>query len=263
MADSNLTESGGNVIINEFVWCPNAVKLLISLYFDYKDDFQENKILKKHLWKKIAMKMTENGYVVSSVLSDKKWRNLKRTYVNIRDHNRQSGRGRKRWEYYSLMDDAIGDKAANSSLSLSQFTNAEPVTAESLLNSIQNCEMPEAGEQRIPDGEQMPEGSRILEDELTEIPSIEPDVSLVVENTFQAPQVNDNPRSSAQMSGRRKRKAPDVPPKWFATYFDNKKKQLDEHISLQRETIALQREILKKQEETSSKIVEELRKKMS
>lgn len=50
------------------------------------------------------------------LMCDKKWRNLKGTYTKIKDSNKQTGRGRKTWEYYNLMDDAIGHKASSSSI---------------------------------------------------------------------------------------------------------------------------------------------------
>ncbi|XP_023211224.1 uncharacterized protein LOC111614077 [Centruroides sculpturatus] len=54
--------------------------------------------------------MNENNYLVTGNQCDEKWRNLKKTYKKIKDGNKQTGRGRSQWEFFSMMDEILGQR---------------------------------------------------------------------------------------------------------------------------------------------------------
>lgn len=64
--------------------------------------FTSGKIKQHVCWQEIAKKMAENGYNISSKKCCTKFKSLKRTYKQIKDHNKKSGNERKTWEYFDV-----------------------------------------------------------------------------------------------------------------------------------------------------------------
>ncbi|KAL2737689.1 uncharacterized protein V1478_001775 [Vespula squamosa] len=88
-----------------FVWTRSKTLLLIEAYDARKERFIDPRIKKKTLWKEIALEFEKKNYYVSAENLDKKFRNLKRTYIKIRDNIRKSfiGKDRVTWEYYDYL----------------------------------------------------------------------------------------------------------------------------------------------------------------
>ncbi|XP_043681314.1 uncharacterized protein LOC122635318 isoform X2 [Vespula pensylvanica] len=88
-----------------FVWTRSKTLLLIEAYDARKEKFIDPRIKKKTLWKEIALEFEKKNYYVSAENLDKKFRNLKRTYIKIRDNIRKSFMGKERvtWEYYDYL----------------------------------------------------------------------------------------------------------------------------------------------------------------
>ncbi|XP_046828972.1 uncharacterized protein LOC124428674 isoform X2 [Vespa crabro] len=88
-----------------FVWTRSKTLLLIEAYDARKEKFRDSTIKKKTLWKEIALEFEKKNYYVSAENLDKKFRNLKRTYIKIRDNIRKSSMGKDRitWEYYDYL----------------------------------------------------------------------------------------------------------------------------------------------------------------
>ena len=63
---------------------------------------------KKKAWEVIEKKMLEKKYRLTPAQLKRVLRNLKRTYKEIKDSQRATGRGRKTWVYYTKMDDIFG-----------------------------------------------------------------------------------------------------------------------------------------------------------
>lgn len=85
-----------------FVWTRSKTLLLIEAYDARKEKFNDSTIKKKTLWKEIAGEFEKKNYYVSAENLDKKFRNLKRTYIKIRDNIKKSAikKDRVTWEYY-------------------------------------------------------------------------------------------------------------------------------------------------------------------
>lgn len=88
-----------------FVWTKKATLLLMEEYHARKEKFRDLTIKKKSLWREIAVVFEKNNYYVSPENLDKKFRNLKRTYIKIRDNIKKSPNQKDRitWEYYEYL----------------------------------------------------------------------------------------------------------------------------------------------------------------
>ncbi|XP_040069146.1 uncharacterized protein LOC115327646 [Ixodes scapularis] len=92
-------------------WSRSEVLLLISLYEKYYADFNNRKLKKRTVWRKISVEMNEAGAHRSPDDCENKFKGLKRTYTRRRQDKRKTGRGRKDWEFYQHMDNLFQDTA--------------------------------------------------------------------------------------------------------------------------------------------------------
>lgn len=75
---------------------------MLTEYEKRKEKFRNPTIKKKMLWSEIKNIFDKHGYKISTDSLDKKFRNLKKTYLKIHDNNKKTstGRGTVTWEYY-------------------------------------------------------------------------------------------------------------------------------------------------------------------
>lgn len=68
--------------------------------------FRDPKKKKKDLWTEITRKFAERGYSVTPDMLDRKFRNMTRTFKQIKDNNKKSttGTGRINWEYFEAFE---------------------------------------------------------------------------------------------------------------------------------------------------------------
>lgn len=88
--------------IDQHVWTRAETILLINLYKEYNEEFNNPKISVKQCWNVISKKMKDAGYEISNLKCSTKLQCLKRTYKSVSDHNKKSGNNRKHWEYYEI-----------------------------------------------------------------------------------------------------------------------------------------------------------------
>lgn len=92
--ENNINES----LIKEkaFNWNDAATKLFLDLYKQKKDDVNTRKIKTyKLMWKYIAQEMGKEGYSVSPLQVENKFKTMERAYKNMISNNKKTGRGRK------------------------------------------------------------------------------------------------------------------------------------------------------------------------
>ena len=95
-------------------WSDNEVRALISIWGE--DRIQEEldgAVRNQAIFNSIAKKMEEKGYVRDWQQCRNKIKNLKKEYRQIKDHNGQTGRGRKTCKYYKELDDILGHRPAS------------------------------------------------------------------------------------------------------------------------------------------------------
>ncbi|EFN75547.1 hypothetical protein EAI_01211, partial [Harpegnathos saltator] len=87
-----------------FIWTQNTMQLLLQEYEKRKVIFRNACIKKKILWTEIKNQFAKHGHIISNEALDKKFRNMKKTYLKIHDNNNKSstGRGAISWEYYNI-----------------------------------------------------------------------------------------------------------------------------------------------------------------
>ncbi|CAG0894297.1 unnamed protein product [Darwinula stevensoni] len=116
-----------------FTWTLESTKLLLTLILEEKGAFDDNITKKKTIWNRIALKMkAQDGKFqgVTGEICEKKFRNMKQTYVGIKDNNKSTGRKRKAWEFMPMMDDI--------------FEKSPQVTPLSVIDSTKhNADIPE------------------------------------------------------------------------------------------------------------------------
>jgi len=85
----------------------------LNSYLDRKDRFRDPKVKKKTLWAEILQIMKTNDYTnLNEDLLDRKMRNMRKSYKNIKDNNNKkssTGRGRVSWQYFETCEDIFAD----------------------------------------------------------------------------------------------------------------------------------------------------------
>ncbi|KAG6444256.1 uncharacterized protein LOC119189724 [Manduca sexta] len=84
-------------------WDRNKTRLLMDAYVQIADKFKNPRIQKKELWKEIATVVGE-----SASDCDKKFRNLKQTYIRLK-MKADSGRSITKWRYFKDFDTIYGN----------------------------------------------------------------------------------------------------------------------------------------------------------
>lgn len=93
-----------------------ATLALLDLRLSYNDDFKNKKTPKNEIWKKIASKMNERGFVVGEGVEGKekvrqKFANLQSTYIKYKDSQKRTGEGKlKRPKYFEELEEILGEK---------------------------------------------------------------------------------------------------------------------------------------------------------
>ncbi|XP_034104851.1 uncharacterized protein LOC132792863 [Drosophila nasuta] len=94
-----------------YKWTNKETKLLLTLYMKYKQEFHGQPKRNTVIWQHIVREMEEHGISTSYIKLDRKFRNMKRTYNNIKRKNLMEA---PNWEYFHTMD-AILDGGSNQS----------------------------------------------------------------------------------------------------------------------------------------------------
>lgn len=127
--------------ILDFQWNDKNTLLLLEEYRTRKEKFRNPKIKKRILWQDIAAVFLKHKYLVNEDILDKKFRNLKQTFMRIRDNQntkKSTGKGNITWKFYIIMCEIFSiDKTANMEMitiesSLQPYQKAKIGTAESL-----------------------------------------------------------------------------------------------------------------------------------
>lgn len=111
-------------------WNSRNTKLFLNLNRERKEKFRDPKIKKKNLWSEISCEMKKYRYNnMSEDVLDKKLRNLKKTYRNITDNKRSTGRGRISWQYYDIFEEIFhNDRTINFGSSVSSMNRPTAIT---------------------------------------------------------------------------------------------------------------------------------------
>ena len=95
-------------------WSDNEVRTLIAIWGE--DNIQEEldgAVRNQVIFNNIATKMQQKGYERDWQQCRTKIKNLKKEYRQTKDHNGQTGRGRKSCKFYRELDDILGHRPAS------------------------------------------------------------------------------------------------------------------------------------------------------
>lgn len=133
-------------------WTREETLLLISLYQEKKDLFQNVNYKKKQIWEMIASKMSEHGCTARPEQCEGKWKALTLAFRKCEDHNNQSGNSRRECSFYKELADVYGYRpnvrpvATSSSSGLGDSQRAPSTSSNNQLNKRST----EGTEERMP-----------------------------------------------------------------------------------------------------------------
>jgi len=91
-------------------WSFRMTSLLLKLYKGQLTWFRDPTVKKKCIWEKIALQMQWHGYKqMSWMMCEKKFRNLRGTYLKMMENiDRNGGSRKKSWPYMEMLHELIG-----------------------------------------------------------------------------------------------------------------------------------------------------------
>ncbi|KAF5289461.1 hypothetical protein FQR65_LT11834 [Abscondita terminalis] len=150
-------------------WTSAAINLLIEKFRTYKLQLEKKNSIKKHIWKKIANEMQEFEYTYTWDQLQNKWKSMLRTYKSIKDHNNQSGRNRKNWDYFNKMDELLyGHPAIDPPILIHNGIQIKKIDDESTSKS-ETVSTPESSRASTPDKPRKRKAPTDISDMLTSL----------------------------------------------------------------------------------------------
>lgn len=110
-----LDENSSDRLTEKFAWNNSTTRRFLGLYKERNERFKNPKIKRRHLWTEILNEMMARGYTNLNVdMLDKKFRNLKATYIKIKENQDICKRKKSKppvvkWEYYQIFDEMFAD----------------------------------------------------------------------------------------------------------------------------------------------------------
>lgn len=110
--------------------------MLISLWKEHELKFKSSKFRNDTVWKEISAKMRESNsnWHYSATQCENKWKDVRKIYVKVKDHNNTSGNDPKTCKFYDDIDDILGDKPNIKPVSIASNIRKRPLSTNSILN---------------------------------------------------------------------------------------------------------------------------------
>ena len=120
-------------------WSDNEARTLISIWGeDNIQDQLDGAVRNQTIFDNIATKMREKGYERDWQQCRTKIKNLKKEYRQTKDHNGQTGRGRKVCKFYRELDDILGHRPASVPAALLDTGTTMTTTSSNVLENSLN-----------------------------------------------------------------------------------------------------------------------------
>ena len=108
-------------------WTDKEVKTLLGIWGESKIQEQlDGAVRNKTVYATISKKMIEKGCKKSLIQCRTKIKNLKKEYRNVKDHNGETGRGRRTCKHYEMLDSILGHRPASVPFALLDSGLEEP-----------------------------------------------------------------------------------------------------------------------------------------
>ena len=96
------------------MWLDDETKTLISVWGEENVQQQlDGAVRNKTVYEQVAKKMNNYGYKRDWVQCRNKIKNLKKEYRTVKDHNNETGRGRKTCKFFEELDEILGHRPAS------------------------------------------------------------------------------------------------------------------------------------------------------
>lgn len=99
----------------------NAVRALISIWKNHESDFKSTQIRNSKVWQMIAddLKKENPLWSFNGTQCENKFKDLRKSYTKVKDHNNQSGAEMKTYKFYEEMEAVLGEKPIIKPISIS------------------------------------------------------------------------------------------------------------------------------------------------
>ncbi|XP_024867846.1 uncharacterized protein LOC112452060 isoform X2 [Temnothorax curvispinosus] len=99
----------------------NAVRSLISKWKNHESDFKNTKIRNSKVWQMIADDLKEENplWSFNGIQCENKFKDVRKSYTKVKDHNNQSGAELKTYKFYEEMEAVLGEKPIVKPISIS------------------------------------------------------------------------------------------------------------------------------------------------
>ena len=111
-------------------WTDECVKLVITLYQVHEPKFADVNFKNKSVWETTATEMKKKGYHPTAVQRSNKWKQLKKSFVQVEDNKRTTGRGKKTCKFYNELDNILGFKPGVNQVSTASNYGRGEITEE-------------------------------------------------------------------------------------------------------------------------------------
>ncbi|KMQ90859.1 nucleoside diphosphate kinase 6, partial [Lasius niger] len=90
----------------------NAVRALISKWKNHESDFKNTQIRNSKVWQMIAddLKKENPLWSFNGTQCENKFKDVRKSYTKVKDHNNQSGAELKTYKFYEEMEAVLGEK---------------------------------------------------------------------------------------------------------------------------------------------------------
>ena len=96
-----------------YTWSRQETLLLIDLYSQFKHYITEKKMPMNKFWILINTEMMKKGYNPTSKKCSSKWASLERAYKKIKDNNKKTGRGAKKFPFFGVIYQNFNNFSSN------------------------------------------------------------------------------------------------------------------------------------------------------
>lgn len=91
-------------------WTKPATNLLLSLYEEYEQEFENPRKKKKDVWREITEKLNEAGFDFSQLKVENKWRSLVQSHKDIKDNKKKTGEKRRTFPHFERLDNILSKR---------------------------------------------------------------------------------------------------------------------------------------------------------
>ena len=113
------------------LWSDTEIKVLIKIWGEENiQDELDGAVRNRSVFNNISKQMNEQGYSRDWEQCKTKIKNLKKKYRDVKDHNGETGRGRKTCKFFDELDEILGHRPASVPTTLLDTGTSNPVESE-------------------------------------------------------------------------------------------------------------------------------------